>query len=147
MALPGAPRPRGDYCSVTIHQKVAYTAGMTPRRDGSLQVVGRVGEAVSVAQAFDAAELAASNALAAVVDAVGGLERIERVLSMTVWVMAATTFTEHSAVADGASGLVRRVLGSEPPARAAVGVASLPGGSPVEVAMVVALRDGDRQRG
>lgn len=140
--LPEPPRPRGNYSPVTVHKSVAYTSGMTPRRDGELQVVGRVGDVVSVSQAVEAAEMAASNALAAVVDAVGGLERIDRVLAMTVWVMAISTFTEHSRIADGASSLVQRVLATGPPsARVAVGVASLPGGSPVEVAMVVALLD------
>lgn len=138
--LPDPPKAQGNYQPVTVHRGVAYTAGMTPRRDGALQATGQVGRDLSVDEAQQATALATANALAAVVAEVGGLAGVDRVLAMTVWIAAPSDFTEHTAVADGGSEVLHRVLGGPPPARAAIGVSSLPGGAPVEVALVVGLR-------
>lgn len=141
-SLPEPPRPRGDYQPVVVHRGIAHTAGMTPRHDGVLTVTGRVGAEVDVDSARRAAALATANALAAVAGAAGGLAGVDRVLSMTVWIAVTQDFTEHSTVADGGTAALAELLGGPAPARAAVGVASLPGGAPVEVALVAALHDG-----
>ena len=138
--LPPPPVAQGHYQPVTVHQGIAYTAGMTPRRDGSLVLTGRVGADLDGGQAREAAALATANALSALAAAAGGLAGIDRVLAMTVWVAATDDFTGHTAVADGGSELLAKLIGGPPAARAAVGVASLPGGAPVEVALVAALR-------
>lgn len=138
--LPPAPEPRGAYQPVAVHGTVARTAGMTPRLAGELTVVGRVGEDVDLDRARRAAALATANALAAVAAAAGGIGQVERILGMTVWIAAVDGFTAHSAVADGGSEVIAAMVDGPAPARAAVGVASLPGGSPVEVALVAALR-------
>jgi enamine deaminase RidA (YjgF/YER057c/UK114 family) len=132
--------PQGAYVPVVVHGGVAYTAGMTPRRNGALLVSGVVGADLDVEAARSAAEIAAGNALTAVVEAVGE-EGIERCLTMTVYLAAAEGFTAHSAVADGASAVLRERLGERGEvARSAIGVATLPSGAPVEVALVVAVR-------
>ncbi|HET9078166.1 MAG TPA: RidA family protein [Acidimicrobiales bacterium] len=138
--LPPPPVAQGHYQPVAVHQGVAYTAGMTPRRDGTLVVTGQVGADLDPGQAREAAALATANALSAVAAAAGGLDGIERVLAMTVWIAATGDFTGHTAVADGGSELLSEMLGGPPAARAAIGVTSLPGGAPVEVALVAALR-------
>lgn len=141
--LPPPPRPQGLYQPAVVHAGVVRTAGMTPRRDGVLQYTGQVGDDLTTDEGRRAAALAAANALAAVVDAAGGVEDVDRILTMTVWVAAAAGFTEHTAVADGASSLLADALGGPPPARAALGVTSLPGGAAVEVTLVAALRTGE----
>lgn len=114
---------------------------MTPRRDGRLVVTGRVGETVSIDAARDAARLAARNALAAVVEACGGLEKLDCLVQLTVYVACGATFVEHSKVADGASAALSETLGERADvARVAVGVSSLPGGAPVEVQLVALCR-------
>jgi enamine deaminase RidA (YjgF/YER057c/UK114 family) len=110
------------------------TAGMTPRVDGRLQYPGKVGEAVSLAEAREAAGIALANAVAAIADVLGSTQHIDQVLRMVVYVNAAATFTEHSKVADGASDRLAELLGDRGSAvRSAVGVRSLPGGSCGEV--------------
>ena len=132
--------PQGAYLPVVVHAGVAYTAGMTPRRLGKLLVSGVVGADLDVEAARSAAGIAAGNALTAVVEAVGEAG-IVRCLSMTVYLVAADGFTAHSSVADGASAVLRERLGERGAvARSAIGVASLPSGAPVEVALVVAVR-------
>ena len=65
---------------------------------------------------------------------------MRQVLRLGILVAAAPGFTQHSAVADGASDLVVAALGERGRhARAAVGVASLPAGAAVEVDALVEL--------
>jgi enamine deaminase RidA (YjgF/YER057c/UK114 family) len=107
---------------------------MTPRVDGVLQLTGKVGREVTVDEARHAAGIAASNAVAAAAEAVGSLDRIRRALRLTVFVNAVEDFTAHPQVADGASDVLADLLGDRGTVvRSAVGVASLPGGSCVEV--------------
>lgn len=139
-ALPAPPAPQGHYVPVVVHAGTAYTAGMTPRVDGRLAVRGLAGADLTVAEARAAAGLAAGNAVAAVAAAVGGLDRVRRCLRMTVYVACRPDFTQHSAVADGASEMLRDWLGDRGAVtRSAVGVASLPSGAPVEVELTVAV--------
>jgi enamine deaminase RidA (YjgF/YER057c/UK114 family) len=124
-----------------VHGGVAYSAGMTPRLDGVLVARGSVGAEIPAEQAGELAGLAASNALSAIAAAVGGVHNVVRCLRLTVYIAAATGFTGHSAVADGASLALRDRLGERGSvARTAIGVAGLPGGAPVEVELTAAVR-------
>jgi enamine deaminase RidA (YjgF/YER057c/UK114 family) len=128
------PVPQGQYMAATVHDSIAYSAGMTPRIDGVLQVSGVVGEAVDIADAATAAGMCARNALTAIASVAGGMDRVERCLRMTVYVACADNFFDLSAVADGASAVIAEILGGEAlPVRAAIGVKNLPSGAPVEV--------------
>ncbi|MEV4127233.1 RidA family protein [Nocardia sp. NPDC049707] len=132
------PKPQGRYVAATVHEGIAYSAGMTPRIDGELTITGTVGLDVTVEQAQSAAALAAHNAVLAIEAGVGG--PIIRCLKMTVFVASTTDFTQHTAVADGASAALADLFGDEYlPARSAVGVASLPSGSPVEIELTAAV--------
>lgn len=144
IALPAAPRPMGLYRAATTHGNLVFTAGMTPRRNGELVVRGTVGADVSIEDAQRAAGIAAANALAAAAEAVGGVENIERLLRLTVFVAAAPGFEQLSVVADGASDVLTTLLDAERAAvaRSAVGVQTLPGGAPVEIELVAARTKG-----
>lgn len=130
------PAPQGDYATAVVHAGIAYSAGMTPRRDGQLTITGVVGSTVSVAQAWAAARLAAANAVAAVRAALPG-DATVRCLRMSVYVACAPDFHDLSTVADGASDAIVTILGPQAlPARSAIGVQSLPSGAPVEVELM-----------
>lgn len=147
ITLPPAPRPMGRYRPATRHGDIVFTAGMTPRRDGELVVLGLVGGDVATDEAKRAAGIAAANALAAAAAAAGGVDNIERLLRLTVFIAAAPGFDQLSAVADGASDALAALLGDDEraaAARSAIGVATLPGGAPVEVELVAACRPGPR---
>ncbi|MDY6995422.1 MAG: RidA family protein [Actinomycetota bacterium] len=133
------PAPQGDYVPGVRNDGVVYTAGMTPRRDGVLTVTGVVGATVTLERAVEAAGLAASNALAALLSMAP--RQTVRCLRMTVYVACAPGFTELSAVADGASATITERLGADAlPARSAIGVLALPAGAPVEVELTAAVR-------
>lgn len=138
--LPPPPIPQGCYVAAQRYGELVFTSGVTPRRNGELVFTGCIGSDLDVEQGRQAAELATAIALSAVADLAGGLRNIKGILHLTVYVRAATEFAGHSGVADGASNCLVQVLGSHcRPARTAVGVCSLPGGSPVEVAMVAVV--------
>lgn len=136
------PEPQGRYVAAKRAGRIATSAGMTPRVGGQLTVTGRVGEAVTVEQSASAAALATGNAITALGVELGGVERIADCLHMTVYVACDATFTAQTAVADGASAEIIRQLGTDfLPTRAAVGVEALPGGAPVEVELMVAVKE------
>ena len=98
----------------------------------------RVGDAVSAEQAAEAARAAALNAIAAAADVAGGLDAIKRIVRVVVFVNSAPDFTGQAGVANGASQLLGQVFGEHGRhARSAVGVATLPLGSAVEVELTV----------
>lgn len=138
--LPPPPRPQGHYVPTSRVGDLVLTAGMTPRVDGVLAITGRVGDTVDLDEARRGAAIAASNALSAVVDAVGGMDHVVGLARMTVYVHAASGFTQHTAVADAATDALVTHLGDVGRcARSAVGVASLPGDAPVEIELTAVI--------
>jgi enamine deaminase RidA (YjgF/YER057c/UK114 family) len=113
-----------------------YVAGQLPYKDGELLGQGILGRDVDLETARGLARHAALNVLAVAADAVGGLDRV-RVVQMLVFVASTPEFGQQSDVADAASELLVDVLGENGRhARTAIGVASLPRNSPVEIQMV-----------
>jgi enamine deaminase RidA (YjgF/YER057c/UK114 family) len=137
LELPPPTKPVAAYVPVKIVGAVAYVAGQVPFVDGLLLHPGRLGETVSVEDASEAAGRAVLQALSVLREALGeGFGRLRGIAQVTVYIAATPEFEEHPKVADGASTMLVDVLG-EPGkhARAAVGMASLPLGACVEVAV------------
>ncbi|QHC56924.1 RidA family protein [Rathayibacter tanaceti] len=138
--LPDVAVPAGAYVPAVVHGGVVYTAGQIPFVDGALPLAGKVGAEVSPEQAKDLARICALNALAAVADAIGSLDRVTRIVKLTGFVASASGFTGQPGVVNGASELLGDVFGEAGRhARSAVGVAELPLGAPVEVELIVAF--------
>jgi enamine deaminase RidA (YjgF/YER057c/UK114 family) len=127
---------------VVIFGGTARTSGQLPRIAGELTCLGRLGDDVTVEEGRAAAAVCALNALAVLEAALGSLDRVARVLTVTGYVTSAPDFHEQPAVVDGASQLLSDVFG---PAgrhtRSAVGVAALPRNGAVEIEVTVALSD------
>jgi enamine deaminase RidA (YjgF/YER057c/UK114 family) len=135
LELPPTPEPVASYVPVTQAGSLAFVAGQVAMVDGRLLHPGKLGQHVSVEMGQEAAARAALQALSAIRDHLGGsLDRLERLLQVTVFVASDAEFIEHPKVANGASELLIAVLGPEGRhARAAVGVASLPLGASIEI--------------
>jgi enamine deaminase RidA (YjgF/YER057c/UK114 family) len=113
-----------------------YVAGQLPYKDGVLLGQGTLGGDVDLETARELARQAVLNCLAVAADAVGGLDRV-RIVQMLVFVASTPEFGLQSKVADAASDLLVEVLGENGRhARTAIGVASLPRNSPVEIQMI-----------
>jgi enamine deaminase RidA (YjgF/YER057c/UK114 family) len=138
--LPPVAAPAGAYVPFVRSGNLVFLAGQIPFVAGTLEITGIVGDAVSLEQAQGQARIAALNALAALAQAAGGLDRVARIVRVGVFVAANPAFTQHPAVANGASQLLFDVFGEAGRhARAAVGVASLPLGACVEVELTAEL--------
>jgi enamine deaminase RidA (YjgF/YER057c/UK114 family) len=142
LTLHGPHPPHDPLDAVVIHDGVARTSGQLPRIDGKLTCLGRLGDDVTVEQGRQAAAVCALNALAVLEAALGSLDRISRVLTVTGFVSSAPDFHEQPAVIDGASKVLADVFGEAGRhTRSAVGVAALPRDGAVEIEVTVALRD------
>lgn len=142
---PPAVLPSGatlSYRRFVRHGNIAYLSGHGPVRDGETAPLGRVGIDLDLDEAVEAAQLTALSMLRTIKDSLGSLDAVESWLSVTGYVRAVPDFTQHSIVINGFTDLVRDLWGENClAARAAVGVADLPFGMPVEVSATVALRN------
>jgi enamine deaminase RidA (YjgF/YER057c/UK114 family) len=141
LPLPPAPTALGQYVPARRVGTLVFTSGQLPLVDGSLLTSGSVGREVDVPQAAACAQRAALNALAAA-STVCDLDQVECVVRLTGYVASAEGFTSQPQVVNGASEVMVSAFGDAGAhARVAVGVAMLPLGAPVEIELVLALRD------
>jgi enamine deaminase RidA (YjgF/YER057c/UK114 family) len=142
LTLHGPHPPHDPLDAVVVHGGVARTSGQLPRVAGELTCVGRLGDTVTVEEGYEAAAVCALNALAVLEVALGSLDRIERVLTVTGYVASAPDFHHQPAVVDGASKVLADVFGEAGRhTRSAIGVAALPRGGAVEIEVTVALNE------
>ncbi|WP_199429966.1 RidA family protein [Qaidamihabitans albus] len=135
--LPGVAAPVAAYVPAVRSGSQVFTSGQLPFVSGSLAATGKVGGEVSPEEAKRHARTAMLNALAAVHDLVG-IDAVRRVVKVTGYVASSDGFTGQPAVINGASELLGEIFGDAGThARAAVGVAELPLGAPVEVDLIV----------
>jgi enamine deaminase RidA (YjgF/YER057c/UK114 family) len=131
--------PVGTSTKYVNHRAVGesiHIAGQLPYRDGVLESQGVLGLDVDLETGRELARRAVVNCLAEAADAVSGLDKV-RIVQMLVFVASTAEFGQQSTVADAASELLVEVLGENGRhARTAIGVASLPRNSPVEIQMI-----------
>ena len=144
LTLPAVAAPIAAYVPAVLSGDLVFTSGQLPTVDGKLIVTGHVGDgpgSVPVEAAKSAAELAALNALAAIKSVVGDLDRVVQIVKVTGFVSCEPSFSNHSAVVNGASELFGRVFGDAGKhARSSIGMASLPLGAPVEIEVIARIR-------
>lgn len=132
--LPSAPKPLGSYVECSSAGGLLFVSGTLPVVAGKLAISGRLGEELSIEQGQEAARIAALNALAAAKEHLGDLDRLKKLVKLTVPMATTEQFVDHAAVAEGASRLFLQVFGSsEGHVRLVYGTQSLPLGAPVAV--------------
>ncbi len=143
VALPVPPKPLAAYLPAVQVGNLVYSSGQLPLVDGVLMSGGRgkVGLAITKESAKQAARQCAINALAAMAACVGDVEKIERIIKVTVFVASESGFSEQPFVANGASEFFQEVFGENGRhARSAVGVAELPLFASVEVEVIASVK-------
>lgn len=144
--LPEPPAAIAAYVPCVVAGTTATVSGQVPMLNGRLMHPGHLGREIRIQDGQEAAQRAALQAIAALRAGLGGsLDRLVRLVQVTVFVASASDFVDHPKVANGASELLVDVLGDAGRhARLAVGTSSLPLGSCVEVAMTAEVRpEGD----
>ena len=101
---------------------------------GNSPISGRLGDNLSVEQGKEAALIASLNAVAVAKEHLGDLDRLKKLVKLTVLVVTTEQFTEHATVADGASNLFAQIFGPKTDhVRLVYGVQSLPISAPLVV--------------
>jgi enamine deaminase RidA (YjgF/YER057c/UK114 family) len=138
ITLPTPAVPVAAYVPCVRTGDLVYVSGQVPLVEGRPSHLGRLGAEVGLDDGAAAARTCALNLIAALKAELGELARVRRVVKLTGFVASAPDFTDHPKVINAASELFNEVFGEAGRhARAAVGVAALPLGVPVEVEAIV----------
>jgi enamine deaminase RidA (YjgF/YER057c/UK114 family) len=138
--LPPAAAPVASYIPVVVSNGFAFVSGQVAMEEGAPIYRGRLGADVALEDGAAAARRCAIQALSALKAELGSLDRIRRIVKLTVWVASTPEFTDQPKVANGASDLLQEVFGEAGKhARAAVAAPALPLGVPVEVEVLAEL--------
>ncbi len=141
LELPSIPIPGGNYIAYVRVENLLFIGGNIGRLNGHLKYTGKVGAGVTLEQAYEMARHCALNHLAIMKSALGDLDRVERIVKVIGYVNVAPGFNEMPKVVNGESDLLVELWGDRGRhTRAAVGVASLSGDSPVETEVTVQVK-------
>ncbi|MGA8664560.1 MAG: RidA family protein [Thermoplasmata archaeon] len=141
ITLPPPPSPKGTYVPVAIQDGLAFVSGQIVTDASGVVRPGLVDRDVPFDEARDLARRATLQAVSALAAALGTLDRVTRIVRVGVFVASSVGFVRQHEVANGSSDLLVELFGEAGrPARAAVGVASLPLNAPVEVEILAAVR-------
>ncbi|MEZ5850363.1 MAG: RidA family protein [Hyphomicrobiaceae bacterium] len=142
LELPKVPTPVANYVPFKLDGRTIYCSGQGPRTPDGKMLTGKVGQDVSVEEAYERAKLIGLGLLAAARMAAGGdLSKVE-VIKLLGMVNAVPDFGDHPKVINGCSDLFVAVLGDRGRhARSAVGMGSLPGNISVEIEAVMRIVD------
>jgi enamine deaminase RidA (YjgF/YER057c/UK114 family) len=142
LELPTPPVPAAHYIPYVQVGNLLFVGGNTGRLNGQPHTyAGKVGDQVTLEQAYQMARHCALNHLAIIKSALDDLDRVERFVKLLGFVNVAPDFTKMPQVINGASDLFIEIWGERGQhARAAVGVASLANDAPVETEVIVQIK-------
>jgi enamine deaminase RidA (YjgF/YER057c/UK114 family) len=136
------PKPLAAYVPAVRTGNLIYSAGQGPSIDGKAIFTGKLGRELTEEQGYRAAQVCAVNCLACVKTLIGDLDKIERVVKVLGFVASVDGFTRQPWVMNGASELLVTLFGDKGQhARSAIGTNQLPLDIPVEVEIIVQVRD------
>ncbi len=139
ITLPVAAAPVAAYVPAVEACGLLHISGQLPFKNGQV-MVGRLGEDRDLAFGQEAARACGLMLLAQMKQALGSLDRVQRVVKLNIFINSDARFTDQPKVGNGASELMVDVFGEAGRhARAAVGVPTLPMGAAVEVDAIVAV--------
>jgi enamine deaminase RidA (YjgF/YER057c/UK114 family) len=142
IVLPTIGAPLGNYVHAKRVGNLLYLSGKGPPDIDGRTPRGKLGAGMSVDEGYRHARGVGLMLIAAMREALGGdLDRVEDIVKVLGMVNAAPNFEDHPKVINGCSDLFVEVFGEcGRHTRSAVGMASLPGGIPVEIEVIVAVK-------
>jgi len=140
-SLPDAPAPVGSYLNSVLTGNQLHISGGLPF-NAEKKVVGQVPRDLSVEEAQEGARLIVLNRLAVAKEALGSLDRITKIVSISGFVNSSPDFYDHPAIINGASDLLVKIFGEAGKhSRIALGVSALPLNAAVEISMILEVTD------
>ncbi len=129
--------PLASYVPGVRTGNLIFVSGQLATKDGKV-ITGRVGENISLEDAYEAARYSCINCLAVVKSMIGSLDKVKRIVKVVGYVNSVPECGDQPKVVNGASDLLVEVFGEAGKhARAAVGHSGLPLNVVVEVEMIV----------
>ena len=137
ITLPPDSVPAANFVNAVQTGKSLFLSGNMPGDQWPLK--GKVGKDLTVEQGYQSARQAGLIMLGKMRTALGGLDRVKRIVKVLGMVNSADGFSDQPRVMNGFSDLMVEVFGEAigKHARSAVGMAGLPGNAGVEVEMIV----------
>jgi enamine deaminase RidA (YjgF/YER057c/UK114 family) len=141
LSLPAVPAPVAAYVNCVRSGNLLFLSGGLPI-DGDRKIIGKVPCDVSIEDAREGARIIILNRLAVIRDAIGSLDKVRQIVSLSGFVNSAPDFHGHPQVVNGASELLVELFGDKGKhSRTAVGAAALPLNVAVEINLIVEVED------
>ncbi|WP_282940270.1 RidA family protein [Paenibacillus sp. RC67] len=142
IVLPPSPEPRFTYVPCKRTGNLLYLSGQDCRINGELMYEGKIGSDLTIEQGQEAARQVIINCLAVLKGYLGDLDRVVQIVKLLGFVNSAPGFGDQPYVMNGASNLLVEVFGEDGRhARSAIGTSDLPFHTPVEIEIIVEIRD------
>ena len=143
LELPPPAQSLGSYISGVQVGRLLFLSGHGPMlSDGTVMMKGKLGREVTVEQGYEAAKQVGLCLLSSVKTHLGDLDRVKRVVKLLTMVNCEPDFVQTAPVANGCSDLLISLYGEMGKhGRSAVGMTGLPMGIPVEIEMIVEVKD------
>ena len=141
ITLPESPSPVANYIPVVKTGNLIYLSGVGPadKPDGT-SYTGKLGKDLSIDEGYDAARLTAVNLISRLNGFLDDLDQVKQIVKVLSMVNATPDFLDPPAVTNGCSDLLVEVFGDKGRhARSAIGVATLPGGMPIEIELIAEI--------
>lgn len=135
-------QPIANYVKAVQTGNLLFLSGHIPDEVAGKKTRGKVGSALTVDEAKEAARLTGLSLLSTLKAYVGDLNKVQRIVKVFGMVNAEPSFTQHPTVINGCSDLMVEVFGEKGKhARSAVGMGSLPLDAAVEIEMIVEIKN------
>jgi len=143
ITLPPAPPKGGIYQPIVRTGNLAYVSGHGPILDNGTYMTGRLGENLSLEEGQQAARQTGLALLATIKKELGTLDKVARLVKSLGLVNSTADFNQQPLVVNGFSSLFEEIFGSDAGvgARSAMGTNVLPGNIPVEIEIILELKD------
>ena len=143
LTLPSCPKPVADYIpAAQFLGNLVYISGQDCKKDGKLLYQGKLGSTVTISQGAECAAQSVLNCLAALKYIIGDLDRVERIVKVLGFVASEPGFDQQPYVINGGSKLLLDIFGKKGEhARSAIGTNELPFGTPVEIEMIIEIKN------
>jgi enamine deaminase RidA (YjgF/YER057c/UK114 family) len=133
ITLPPVTAPLANYVPCRRAGNLLFLSGRGP----SGTVAGKVGDTISLDQAYQHARSVGLGLIAVMKQELGDLDKVKGILKVLGMVNCVPTFTDQPKVINGCSDLLVEVFGEAGRhARSAVGMGSLPNQIPVEIELI-----------
>lgn len=140
LTLPSPAAPAANYVPYVIDNDYLFVSGQLPMGPDGLVYKGKLGEKYDISEGQEAARLCCINILAQVNAALGGFDRLNRLIKLGGFVNAVAEFVDHPLVINGASDLMADILKDRGQhSRFAVGCNGLPFGAAVEIDAIFSI--------